>query len=454
MVVDLPHKTGWIMYRKYTANSRKGVRLSDGSFANPQSMNTTSAFPLKKDTLFGTLENGQPQSEYTSSVVELDNVAFTANTAKTLRWSPIVRGSIFAQSATAIYADNGAGVLNSFDPDDVDVVKVNGVRQILDKTTGEPATGTGAGTVDYGSFRDADYADHSRTTVFGSITITAGDTGVALEYQYQNEFVPQNDIPLIGVSDEGIELNAKPRRIAIYFSQLAAFEAQKDYGRDLGAELRERAAFEIQAEIDNEVVERVIECGKANIASIPWYAQPGVGVNMRDHFETLAVALADADAEMYQATNKYSGNYVLIGPKGLRFFSMMAGFKALNSNRFGFGPYVAGELNGHKIIVTPIIRDYAMYVGVNTKDASAILLGIYMAVAPTQLVEFADGGNSQGFSTLYDCKTINPQLVVGINVIDAPDPKVLIQAQAKPSASFTFPGIAPDGSDVTWDVSQ
>ena len=95
-----------------------------------------------------------------------------------------------------------------------------------------------------------------------------------------------------------------------------------------------------------------------------------------------------------------------------------------------------------------------MYVGVNTKDASAILLGIYMAVAPTQLVEFADGGNSQGFSTLYDCKTINPQLVVGINVIDAADPRVLIQAQAKPSTSFTFAGTKPDGSSVTWDVSQ
>lgn len=63
-----------------------------------------------------------------------------------------------------------------------------------------------------------------------------------------------------------------------------------------------------------------------------------------------------------------------------------------------------------------------MYVGVNTADASAILLGIYMAVAPTQLVEFADGGNSQGFSTLYDCVVINPNLVVKINVIDEREP--------------------------------
>jgi len=233
----------------------------------------------------------------------------------------------------------------------------------------------------------------------------------------------QNDIPLIGVTDEGIQLNAKPRRIAIYFSQLAAFEAQKDYGRDLGAELRERAAFEIQKEIDNEVVEKVIACGNANTANtVSWYSVADLGVTKRDHYETLAVALADADAAMYNATEKYSGTYLLCGPKGMRFFSMMNGFKALNANRFGFGPYVAGELNGHKIIVTPIIRDEAMYVGVNTADASAVLLGIYMAVAPTQLVEFADGGNSQGFSTLYDCVVINPNLVVKINVIPEREP--------------------------------
>lgn len=352
MVVDLPHKTGWVLYRKYTAGSRKGVRLSDGTFANPQTMNTTSAFPADKDVLFGTLKNGRPQSEYTSSVVELANQTFTAATAKTIRWSPIVKGSVFAEDASNYFFDDGAGVLKSFAKSTYEVVKVNGVRKVLLKADGSEvaiSSGTTAGSVDYGSFRDSMYADnpggtpYTRTTQFGSITITAGASGVDVEYQYNNEFIPQNDIPLINVTDEGIQLNAKPRRIAIYFSQLAAFEAQKDYGRDLGAELRERAAFEIQKEIDNEVVEKVIACGNANTANtVSWYSVADLGVTKRDHYETLAVALADADAAMYNATEKYSGTYLLCGPKGMRFFSMMNGFKALNANRFGFGPYVAG----------------------------------------------------------------------------------------------------------------
>ena len=35
-----------------------------------------------------------------------------------------------------------------------------------------------------------------------------------------------------------------------------------------------------------------------------------------------------------------------------------------------------------------------------------------MAIVPTQLLQYADGGTSQGFSTLYDLKVLNPNLIV------------------------------------------
>ena len=40
-------------------------------------------------------------------------------------------------------------------------------------------------------------------------------------------------------------LVAKARRIAIYYSQMAAFEAKTDYGFDLGAQLAEKAVGEL-----------------------------------------------------------------------------------------------------------------------------------------------------------------------------------------------------------------
>ena len=41
-----------------------------------------------------------------------------------------------------------------------------------------------------------------------------------------------------------------------------------------------------------------------------------------------------------------------------------------------------------------------------------------MAIVPTQLLGFADGGMSQGFSTLYDLKLLNGALVVSGKVED------------------------------------
>lgn len=35
-----------------------------------------------------------------------------------------------------------------------------------------------------------------------------------------------------------------------------------------------------------------------------------------------------------------------------------------------------------------------------------------MAVVPTQLLGYADGGMSQGFSTMYDLKLLNKDLLV------------------------------------------
>lgn len=35
-----------------------------------------------------------------------------------------------------------------------------------------------------------------------------------------------------------------------------------------------------------------------------------------------------------------------------------------------------------------------------------------MPIVPTQLLQFADGGTTQGFSTMYDLAELNPQLVV------------------------------------------
>jgi hypothetical protein len=40
-----------------------------------------------------------------------------------------------------------------------------------------------------------------------------------------------------------------------------------------------------------------------------------------------------------------------------------------------------------------------------------------MAVIPTQLLQYADGGESQGFSTMYALEQLNPALVIAGQII-------------------------------------
>ena len=92
---------------------------------------------------------------------------------------------------------------------------------------------------------------------------------------------------------------------------------------------------------------------------------------------------------------------------------MISAFKAAATGAIN-GPYLAGTLNGLKVFVTPNIEAGTFVVGVNGSDmmSSAAVYAPYMAIVPTQLLQYADGGTSQGWSTLYDLKVLNANLLV------------------------------------------
>ena len=47
--------------------------------------------------------------------------------------------------------------------------------------------------------------------------------------------------PILNAKMESVDLHAKARRIAIYYSQIAAYQAKQDYGFDMGDELAAKA---------------------------------------------------------------------------------------------------------------------------------------------------------------------------------------------------------------------
>ena len=83
------------------------------------------------------------------------------------------------------------------------------------------------------------------------------------------------------------------------------------------------------------------------------------------------------------------------------------------------GPYFAGTLDGLKVYVTPNIEPGKFVVGVNAGDfmSSAAVYAPYMPIVPTQLLGHADGSMSQGFSTLYDLRILNKDLLVAGRIV-------------------------------------
>jgi len=248
-------------------------------------------------------------------------------------------------------------------------------------------------------------------------TVPAGATKVA--YIYDNIVVPQkNALPTVRAEMKSISLLAKARRIAVYYSQIAAFQAKTDYGFDLGDQLAEKAVGQLSYEIDTEIVQFLDTIAKENEDKIPtWSRVVPAGISKAEHYESFAEAIEFGRQIIYDRTKRFAPNYMVIASDILPILTFMRGFTAAPAGQIN-GPYFAGTLNGLKVYVSPAIEAGRYLLGVNGDDmmSSVAVYAPYMAVVPTQLLQYADGGTSQGWSTMYDLKKLNGNLIVAGSV--------------------------------------
>jgi hypothetical protein len=256
-----------------------------------------------------------------------------------------------------------------------------------------------------------------------NIDIPEGCTA-KVAYMYDNVIVPQeNAIPTIKAEMKSMALLAKARRIAVYYSQIAAFQAKTDYGFDLGDQLAEKAVGQLSYEIDTEIVNLLDETAGEGATEIPgatgttktltWTRNHNVGVSKAEHYEGFSEVIEVGRQIIYDRTKRFAPNYMIIASDVLPILTFMKGFSAAPAGSIN-GPYFAGTLNGLKVYVSPAIKAGRFLLGVNGDDmmSSVAVYAPYMTIVPTQLLQYADGGTSQGWSTMYDLKLLNDQLIV------------------------------------------
>ena len=253
----------------------------------------------------------------------------------------------------------------------------------------------------------------------GTISAAEGKTlptqikeGARVAYIYDNVVIPQNDLPIVNANIKSIPLVAKARRVAVYYSQIAAYQAKTDYGFDLGDQLAEKAVAQLSYEIDTEITNLLIDNAPAD-GDLVWSKTLPVGVSKTEHYEGFTEIIEIARQKIYDRTKRFAPNYMIIASNILPILTFIKGFSAAPAGSIN-GPYFAGTLNSLKVFVTPNIEAGKFVIGVNGDDmmSSAAVYAPYMAVVPTQLLGFADGAMSQGFSTMYDLQMLNANLLV------------------------------------------
>lgn len=285
----------------------------------------------------------------------------------------------------------------------------NGLRYTVEETD---ARGNKIKTVKTATYKSIK-ADGS--VVYGD-TIAEGAVKIAyVSEEFQMEHVPAQDIPTIGPVMKRIPLVAEPRRIAVRYDQITAFQAKTDYGFSLDKQIAEQACGELAFEIDCEIVNMLYsEAFKTGNEILTWDKTLPVGVSKFEHYNGFLEVVEEAKAIIYNRTKKFSANYMVVAADVLPVLTFVNGFTAVKAPKMN-GPYKAGEVNGLEVFVSPSLPSGKFFLGLNGSDmmSSAGVYAPYMAIVPTQLLGTPDGGLSQGFSTWYAKAILNGNLLVG-----------------------------------------
>ena len=381
MVYPMSSMSGYCAYLNFVAGSDKGTvgknDVFNGFFGMPQDHNSNAQYTSSNVTVTGTGDGS------TTATIKLD-------------WVSVVEGSlkiVADKSGTkTFYVDDGAGKLYK-------ASALTGYAQsITTLADGRvvanvklPSGATEVGTVDYKT---------------GEIKLTSSnffDGALTTTYVYNNIYIPQNDLPLLNAKMDGIPLVAKARRIAVYFSQIANYQAKTDYGFDMQGELAKQAAGQLQFEVDSEIVQLLAKTAKENItdeekALLTWSKTIPVGVSLAEHYEGFAEKIGYAGTILYNRTKRYAATWMVIAADVLPVMSFLKGFTAAPANSNINGPFLAGTYNGLKVFVSPALESGEYVIGVlnNAAKVAAAVYAPYLPVIPTQLLGYADGGMSQG----------------------------------------------------------
>ena len=350
-----------------------------------------------------------PMTSYSGSVAYLKYVALTDKNGMKDRMLNSVFGHGEMDEARMNYTsqvvvENGSSPMLEVEEKGMSYVDGNTVKYATYKVVGTKTVGDKTVAID-GYYDVLPVAEEGETI---SITKIA-----YVSKKFQMNYTPATEIPTIGPKMERIALVAEPRRIAVKYDQITAFQAKTDYGFSLDKQIAEQACGELAYEIDTEIVDMLYKAAKARPERVTFDKTQPIGVSKFEHYNAFLEVVEQAKAIIYKRTRKFHPNYMVIGCDVLPVLKFVNGFTAVKNAKMN-GPYKVGDLDGMAVYVSPAVGNTEFFFGLNGSDmmSSAGVYAPYMAIVPTQLLGTPDGGLAQGFSTWYAKALLNDALLV------------------------------------------
>lgn len=372
-----------ILFTKYVRMSNKGISQKGDIIADPFGI-----YYRGSHMDANRVDATDPNYQAAATVDAFVNGNTTSAQNFNLRWTPVRKGTVKVVSGTVSLDDATA-------------------------TETTPASG-------YDNTYTATGITVSIKYSTGAIQITlstASTANIIVNYDYDNVYLPANDIPTYGAVVEAIQMTAKPHKVRIAFDALSNLIYKNDYGIDIAKELPKKAVEDYMYSIATEVSNAIIENAPTSIYTLNWGLNVQAGW-IAQHYASFGSVLAAAQAAITKVTKIFAGNRCFIGSALVPVVMACPGWKGVDTEG-KLGTQLIGTLGNLKIYYKQDMDDYTYVVFAKGKGTEYCvgLLGMYMAalpasIVPTQLLEFADGLNEQGFYALYDFKIINPMLSV------------------------------------------
>lgn len=369
-VQAMDNRIGMINYIDYNYSKTKGKTLAGQRFASSINM-------------------GPSDHKYSSDLVDQELIGKTVvnqQVTVNLPWYPIKEATFSVESADKTFS----------------AVSVNGslVGSGLDGT-GDNTLNVAAGVLKFKL--DA-----------GTVT---PDQDIVVTYRYNNEDVRSDgpeqagftNVPEVELKLNSIPITATARTMRTYWAFDAAFELQKEYGKNIEDLLATQITGELAHEIDNELTLDLLNFANAG-KPITWSRSLTPGISLVDHYDSLNAKIIEGQNQIFEATRKVKANFMICGLGVANVVEIMRNFTP--SKVTAIGPHFLGTLGTLRVYVNP---DYPMnefvlgYKGTTMFDAGAFYCP-YMPVSSTDLIMDANFRGQRGWATMYGKLLLNSKM--------------------------------------------